>query len=310
MLDMKRVKNAAKERAQANDLMLLSLPRDRVVEIISKQERGIRVRSLHASQAVSGQSEFVELVLSANSPMLGQPLCALALAKYFVSRSCQGNASRMVSEAYNAGLIAVRSRYWGTAFATEGDGNESPFHRGRASANFVAGDVLLVLAQSGTEYPASHFLLVTRLGELPRKASLYDLVPLFLFVPALVMTSFNIVSMVQIAVTLSTIFIMGGWVKATDIRTIVDWQLLILIGAALGIAQAMAKSGLAAGISTAILSSGLPNWLTPSLLYLIVMVTTELVTNNAAAALGVPLAIDLSRKMDLESPHSLAAWPA
>ena len=231
----------------------------------------------------------------------------------------------MVSEAYNAGLIAVRSRYWGTAFATEGDGNESPLHGGRASANFVAGDVLLVLAQSGTEYPASHFLLVTRLGELPRKASLYDLVPLFLFLPALVMTSLDIVSMVQIAVTLSTVFIMGGWIKATEIRSIVDWQLLILIGAALGIAQAMAKSGLAAGISTAILSSGLPDWLTPSLLYLIVMVlasvvfttcgaetqvTTELVTNNAAAALGVPLAIDLARKMDLESPHSLAACPA
>lgn len=76
--DVKRLVTGAKERAQAGDLMLLSLPRDRVVEIISKQERGIRVRSLHASQAVSGQSEFVELVLSANSPMLGQPLCALA----------------------------------------------------------------------------------------------------------------------------------------------------------------------------------------------------------------------------------------
>jgi len=46
------------------------------VEIISKQERGIRVRSLHANQVLSEQSEFVELVLSANSPLLGQPICA------------------------------------------------------------------------------------------------------------------------------------------------------------------------------------------------------------------------------------------
>lgn len=37
---------------------------------------------------------------------------------------------------------------------------------------------------------------------------------------------------------------LGGWIKATDIRTIVDWQLLILIGAALGIAQAMTRSGI------------------------------------------------------------------
>eukprot|EP00438_Fugacium_kawagutii_P001582 Skav221824 [mRNA] locus=scaffold885:137006:146089:+ [translate_table: standard] len=274
--------HSAKERAQAGDLLLLSLPRDRVVEIISKQEPGIRVRSLHANQVLSEQSEFVELVLSHNSPLLGQPI---------------SNASRMVNEAYNAGLIAVRSRYWGTAFATdqsEGKDTSSPFNR-RASANFVAGDVILVLAQTDTTYPSAHFLLVTRLGSLPRPTSFYDLVPLLLFIPALVLTSLDVISMVQISVTLSTLFIMGGWIKATEIRTIVDWQLLILIGAALGIAQAMAKSGLAAGISKGIVSSGLPNWLTPSLLYLIV--TTELVTNNAAAALGVPLAIDLAEKM-------------
>ena len=36
--------------------------------------------------------------------------------------------------------------------------------------------------------------------------------------------------------------------------------------------------------------------------------TTELVTNNAAAALGVPLAIDLAEKMNLASPHPLAPW--
>lgn len=72
----------AEERAQAGDLLLLSLPRDRVVEIISKQEPGIRVRSLHANQVLSEQSEFVELVLSHNSPLLGQPISAFATSSY------------------------------------------------------------------------------------------------------------------------------------------------------------------------------------------------------------------------------------
>ena len=72
--DKPQCNNTAEEAAQAGDLLLLSLPRDRVVEVMSKQERGIRVRSMHASQAVSGQSEFVELVLSASSPLLGQPI--------------------------------------------------------------------------------------------------------------------------------------------------------------------------------------------------------------------------------------------
>ena len=69
---------STEEAAQGGDLLLLSLPRDRVVEVMSKQERGIRVRSMHASQAASGQSEFVELVLSGSSPLLGQPIRLLA----------------------------------------------------------------------------------------------------------------------------------------------------------------------------------------------------------------------------------------
>ena len=185
-----------------------------------------------------------------------------------------GNAANVVSDAYNAGLIAVRSRYWGTSFATSEKADDgladSPFRR-RSSATFMAGDVILVLAATGNSYPNSHFLLVTRLGSLPKPTTWYDLIPLVVFVPALILTSLDMISMVQLSVTLSCIFILGGWIKAADIRTIVDWQLLILIGAALGVAQAMAKSGLAAGISRGIIATGLPNWLAPSLLYLIVM---------------------------------------
>ncbi|CAJ1338827.1 unnamed protein product [Effrenium voratum] len=277
------------ERVQNGDLLLLSLPRDRVVDIISKQERGIRVRSMHASQAVSEKSEFVELVISANSTLVGQPVC---------------NAPNLVADTYNAGLIAVRSRYWGTAFATaQAEESPSPFHRGKA--HFMAGDVILVLAPVGHEYPKSHFFLVTHLGSPPKATTFYDLIPIFLFVPALVVTGMNYVSMTQIAVTLSTVFILGGWVKAAELRSIVDWQLLILIGASLGVASAMSSSGLAAGISRGILGAGVPTWLVPGFLYLIIMTTTEMVTNNAAAALGVPLALDLAKKMELESPHSL-----
>ena len=191
------------------------------------------------------------------------------------------NAAQIVSDAYNAGLIAVRSRYWGTSFASSEKPpdmiTDSPFRRQTSAANatFVAGDVILVLGATGNSYPNSHFLLVTRLGSLPKPMSWYDLIPLVVFVPALVLTSLDMISMVQLSVTLACVFVLGGWIKAGDIRTIVDWQLLILIGAALGVARAMAESGLAAGISRGIIATGLPNWLAPSLLYLIVMVTTE-----------------------------------
>ena len=49
-------------------------------------------------------------------------------------------------------------------------------------------------------------------------------------------------------------------------RSIVDWQLLILIGASLGVASAMSSSGLAAGISRGILGAGVPTPGAPGLL--------------------------------------------
>merc|ERR1712217_207133 len=51
--------------------------------------------------------------------------------------------------------------------------------------------------------------------------------------------------------------------------------------------------------------SGLPSSLAPSLLFFVVMVVTELVTNNAAAALGVPLAVSMAEAMGLKSPKPL-----
>ena len=215
-----------------------------------------------------------------DSPSLSSRIAAVCSHLSNLIRCWTGNAAQIVSDAYNAGLIAVRSRYWGTSFAPSSEKPEdgfghSPFRRTTSysnSATFMAGDVILVLAATGNSYPNSHFLLVTRLGSLPKPTTWYDLIPLVVFVPALVLTSLDMITMVQLSVTLSCIFILGGWIKAGDIRTIVDWQLLILIGSALGVAQAMSKSGLAAGISRGIIATGLPNWLAPSLLYLIVMV--------------------------------------
>merc|ERR1712084_18950 len=67
----------------------------------------------------------------------------------------------------------------------------------------------------------------------------------------------------------------------------------------------MQNSGLSHILAQAVLQSGLPPALAPSGLFFVVMVVTELVTNNAAAALGVPLAISMAEEMGLQSPKPL-----
>merc|ERR1712061_456535 len=72
----------------------------------------------------------------------------------------------------------------------------------------------------------------------------------------------------------------------------------------------MQHSGLASALAHAVLTSGLPTALAPSGLFLVIMVVTELVTNNAAAALGVPLAVEMSKEMGLISPKPLVMMAA
>ncbi|QDT01909.1 Sodium-dependent dicarboxylate transporter SdcS [Rubripirellula lacrimiformis] len=72
----------------------------------------------------------------------------------------------------------------------------------------------------------------------------------------------------------------------SEARRSIDWSILIVIGAAIGIGSAMHQSGAAAGIASGLLNlAGGNPLLTLAALYLATMFCTELITNNAAAML-------------------------
>jgi di/tricarboxylate transporter len=82
----------------------------------------------------------------------------------------------------------------------------------------------------------------------------------------------------------------------TQARQAVDWQVLIVIGSAFGIARAMERTELASTIAESVLG-----W-TPTLgqygmlagIYLVTVLLTSVVTNNAAAALVFPIAFQFA----------------
>ena len=97
--------------------------------------------------------------------------------------------------------------------------------------------------------------------------------------------------------------------SAEQARRSVDWQTLVAIGAALGIGKAIASTGLA-GLSAA----GIVNWLQPlgptgvlAGIYLLTLVFTEVLTNNAAAALAFPVAHAAAASLDVNfMPFAIA----
>ena len=82
----------------------------------------------------------------------------------------------------------------------------------------------------------------------------------------------------------------------------ISWDILITIACAFAISAAMEESGLAALIADFIkgVSGSLGAWGALTLLYLVTLLITELVTNNAAAALAFPLALETAAKFGVD----------
>lgn len=75
-----------------------------------------------------------------------------------------------------------------------------------------------------------------------------------------------------------------------EARKSIDWSVLLVIGATLGIGLALEQSGAAKGIATTFLSFAGDNpFLALVAIYLATMICTELITNNAAALLMFPI---------------------
>jgi di/tricarboxylate transporter len=84
-----------------------------------------------------------------------------------------------------------------------------------------------------------------------------------------------------------------GCVSAEQARRRIDWSTLVAIGSALVIGRTIETSGLASAVSGQLVQLLRPwgPWATLAGVYALTLVFTELVTNNAAAALMLPVAL-------------------
>ena len=92
---------------------------------------------------------------------------------------------------------------------------------------------------------------------------------------------------------------MAKLIKAKSALNGINWEVLLTIGAAFGISIAIRESG-AATLLVELLKDGLGNASPQTALIIIALVTSltsEFITNNAAAALIYPIAIELAQKL-------------
>lgn len=85
---------------------------------------------------------------------------------------------------------------------------------------------------------------------------------------------------------------------ASEARQSIEWSVLLVIGAALGIGRAIETSGAASAIAAQLigLAGGHP-WMVLAVVYFTTMIFTEAITNNAAAVLVFPIALAASQEL-------------
>ncbi|MEC9095556.1 MAG: SLC13 family permease, partial [Planctomycetota bacterium] len=179
-----------------------------------------------------------------------------------------------------------------------------------------AGDTLLLQTTSdfmGTYRNSKDFYLVSSVEGVetrhPAKASialiLLGLLLLWLVVGSLYQATDNPLGITSPAIAsmgIAVLMILTRCLKPSDARNAINIQVLLTIAAALGLGKALSASGAAHSLASTMLSlaGNHPIWILLGL-YFITVALTETISNNAVAAMLIPLAIEIAQAGDINA---------
>jgi di/tricarboxylate transporter len=198
-----------------------------------------------------------------------------------------------------------RERYNAAILAVHRNGELLPNKIG--DIRLQAGDTLLL--QTTSEFAdiycnSRDFYLVSTFGEAPAKtsnrkmplaAAIFGALLIWLIVASFFQqteqswTSPAVASLVAVA-----LFVFTRCMRMSHVRAAIDVQLLLTIACALGLGLALDKSGAAASIAGGIVEQIHSPYLLLIAVYVMTMLMTEMITNNAVAALMLPIAVNVA----------------
>jgi len=101
----------------------------------------------------------------------------------------------------------------------------------------------------------------------------------------------GLVPMVAAALVAAGLMVATRCISSSEARRSIEWESLLLIAASFGLARALEKTGIAAAVaSTTIDAAGGHPHVTLAAIYVVAMLFTELMSNNAAAVMTFPIA--------------------
>jgi di/tricarboxylate transporter len=255
---------APTERLEAGDRLVFVGVIDSVVEL--QKIRGLRPATDQLFQLDAPRSErmLVEAVVSASCPLTGRTIR-------------DGN---------------FRSTYGAVVIAVARDGER--LRQKIGDIELMPGDTLLVEAGPSfveRQRSSRHFYLVSEVSGAtpPRHDKAW--IACTVLAAMVLAAALELVPMVAAALVAACAVVALRCVSSNEARRSIEWESLLLIAASFGLARAMEKTGLAEAIAhSTIAAAGDQPHLALAAIYLVTMLFTELMSNNAAAVLTFPIA--------------------
>ncbi|MDX1392391.1 MAG: SLC13 family permease, partial [Rheinheimera sp.] len=221
------------------------------------------------------QGELLEAVLSYSSPLVGK---SLKQARF--------------RQQYDAVVIAVRR------------GHER-LQGGLGDLILHAGDVLILSV--GKHFPGRHqlnqeFIYVNGLTISTPLAKSHSSWVLLGFLAALTLSVFNLVPLIKSLPLLLLAYLASGAVSVNEIKNRFPLELWLIVGSAIGLAQLMIQTGVAGNVAALLISvvDGFGAYGALIAVFVVTWLFTELVTNNAAAALTFPIAYAIAQNLGVD----------
>ncbi len=171
---------------------------------------------------------------------------------------------------------------------------------------FKTGDTLFLLAEKGFDekwYHSKDFLLVTSSVEIYSKPKWKGNLSLMLLFLMVLMAASKILPMVLAAAAAAVAMVLTGIISSEKGMRSVDWCVLLIVASSFGIGKALESSGLAFLIATNLIK---PLYVLGPLgiilgVFFITSIYTELITNNAAAAIMFPIALATADNLGVDA---------
>lgn len=260
-------------RLQANDQLIFVGAVDSIVDL--QKFSGLRpaTNQIFKLRGDRNQRSLIEAVVSNTCPLVGQTI-----------------REGRFRNRYNAVVLAV---------CRNGERLKGKI----GDITLQAGDTLLLEARSSfieQQRNSRDFYLVS--GVPNSEPVDHVRAPLALGILILmVIISLTALGMLKAAIIASILMLVTRCSTPEKALKSIEWSVLLVIAAALGIGRALDITGAASVVANSVIDSfGDSPWLSLVIVYGITTIMTEIITNNAAAALVFPIALAMAKNLQVD----------